>query len=164
MRELDLDMEGAQGANSNVGATQEGHQVEIAVMEVMHKVVPPPPRSSLDKIKVRLKETFFPDDPFRRFKGQPPKKKWILGAQYLFPILGWAPTYNFSLFKSDLVSGLTIASLAIPQVSVSCRQSFFFITFSSLPSFLDFILIVLCFGAGNQLCPACQSASNHWPL
>ncbi|EHA8587414.1 Anti-sigma factor antagonist domain of sulfate transporter91 [Cocos nucifera] len=94
---------------------QEGHQVEIAVMEVMRKVVPPPPRSSLDKIKLRLKETFFPDDPFRRFKGQPPKKKWILGAQYLFPILGWAPTYDLSHFKSDLVSGLTIASLAIPQ-------------------------------------------------
>nr|XP_019701466.1 probable sulfate transporter 3.3 isoform X2 [Elaeis guineensis] len=104
-------MEEAHGADGNV----EGTQVEIAVMEAMHKVVPPPPRSSLDKIKVRLKETFFPDDPFRRFKGQPPKKKWILGAQYLFPILGWVPTYSLSLFKSDLVSGLTITSLAIPQ-------------------------------------------------
>ncbi|XP_026656567.2 probable sulfate transporter 3.3 isoform X2 [Phoenix dactylifera] len=108
-------MEGAHGANGNMGGTQEDYQVEIAVVEVMHKVVSPPPRSSLDKIKVRLKETFFPDDPFRHFKGQPPKKKWILGAQYLFPILGWAPTYNLSLFKSDVVSGLTIATLAIPQ-------------------------------------------------
>lgn len=157
-------MEGAQGANGNVRGTQEGHQVEIAVMEVMHKVVPPPPRSSLDKIKSRLKETFFPDDPFRRFKGQPPLKKWILGAQYVFPILDWGPTYNLSLFKSDLVSGLTIASLAIPQVSVSHHQSFFFVSFSSLSSFLDSILLVLCFATGNQLCPACQSASNHWPL
>lgn len=56
------------------------------------------------------------DDPLRQFKGQTLKRKLTLGAQYLFPILQWGPSYNLSLFKSDLVSGLTIASLAIPQV------------------------------------------------
>lgn len=34
---------------------------------------------------------------------------------YVFPILEWAPKYSFGLFKSDLISGITIASLAIPQ-------------------------------------------------
>lgn len=87
--------------------------LEIA-MEV-HKVVPPPHKSTVAKIKSRLKETFFPDDPLRQFKGQPLKKKWILAAQYVFPILQWGPNYSFELFKSDIVSGLTIASLAIPQ-------------------------------------------------
>ncbi|RVX12461.1 putative sulfate transporter 3.3 [Vitis vinifera] len=89
------------------------HCVEIT-MEV-HKVVPPPHRSTFQKFKTRLKETFFPDDPLRQFKGQPPKRKWILGAQYVFPILQWGPNYSLKLFKSDIVSGLTIASLAIPQ-------------------------------------------------
>ncbi|KAK8567561.1 hypothetical protein V6N12_006142 [Hibiscus sabdariffa] len=83
-------------------------------MEV-HRVVPPPHESTIQKLKTTLKETFFPDDPLRQFKGQSAKKKWILAAQYLFPILQWGPNYSFNLFKSDIVSGLTIASLAIPQ-------------------------------------------------
>ncbi|CAK9157577.1 unnamed protein product [Ilex paraguariensis] len=89
------------------------HCAEIS-MEV-HKVVPPPHRSTIQKLKNRLKETFFPDDPLRQFKGRPLKQKLMLGTQYIFPILQWGPNYSFKLFKSDLVSGLTIASLAIPQ-------------------------------------------------
>ncbi|KAL8105845.1 hypothetical protein AgCh_029591 [Apium graveolens] len=81
----------------------------------MHKVEAPPHRSTINKLQTRLKETFFPDDPLRQFKGQSAKKKWILGAQYAFPILKWGPEYSFQLFKSDIVAGLTIASLAIPQ-------------------------------------------------
>lgn len=93
---------------------QPGNCLEITPMEV-HKVVPPPHRSTIQKLKSRLKETFFPDDPLRQFKGQPLGKKWILAAKYFFPILQWGPNYSFKLFKSDIVSGLTIASLAIPQ-------------------------------------------------
>ncbi|GJN01508.1 hypothetical protein PR202_ga18780 [Eleusine coracana subsp. coracana] len=37
-------------------------------MEV-HKVSPPPPQSTVSKLKVRLKETLFPDDPFRVSRG-----------------------------------------------------------------------------------------------
>ncbi|KAI7745221.1 hypothetical protein M8C21_029909 [Ambrosia artemisiifolia] len=80
-----------------------------------HKVETPPKRSSLQKLSNRLKETFFPDDPLRQFKGQSTKQKWLLAFQYIFPILQWGPHYNLNLFKSDIVSGLTIASLAIPQ-------------------------------------------------
>lgn len=83
-------------------------------MEI-HKVMPPPPISTLKKFQSKLKETFFPDDPLRQFKGQPFKNKLILGTQYFFPISQWGPTYNLNLFKSDVISGLTIASLAIPQ-------------------------------------------------
>ncbi|KAG4401190.1 hypothetical protein GLYMA_07G218800v4 [Glycine max] len=81
----------------------------------VHQVVAPPYKSSLQKFITKVKETFFPDDPLRQFKGQPLKRKLILGAQYVFPVLQWAPSYSFKLFKSDLISGLTIASLAIPQ-------------------------------------------------
>ncbi|KAL0380863.1 UNVERIFIED_CONTAM: putative sulfate transporter 3.3 [Sesamum angustifolium] len=81
----------------------------------VHRVAPPPHRSTLEKLRTRLKETFFPDDPLRQFKGQSWKVKSILGAQYIFPILEWGPKYSLTLLKSDIVSGLTIASLAIPQ-------------------------------------------------
>ncbi|XP_044491132.1 probable sulfate transporter 3.3 isoform X2 [Mangifera indica] len=88
--------------------------LEITTMEV-HRVVPPPHKTTIQKLKSRLKETFFPDDPLRQFKNQSVQKKGILAAQYIFPILEWGPCYSFKLFKSDVVSGLTIASLAIPQ-------------------------------------------------
>lgn len=80
-----------------------------------NRVAIPPPQSFVTSIKNNLKETFFPDDPLKQFKNQPPKKRFILGMQYIFPILEWAPRYTFSFFKSDLIAGITIASLAIPQ-------------------------------------------------
>ncbi|KAG0499370.1 hypothetical protein HPP92_004061 [Vanilla planifolia] len=39
----------------------------------------------------------------------------MLGLQSLFPILKWGSEYNFTKFKGDLIAGLTIASLCIPQ-------------------------------------------------
>lgn len=90
------------------------HSLDVDLQ--VHEVILPLPRSSLSKFRSRFKETFFPDDPLRQFRGQPAARKWLLGLQYLFPILQWAPNYSLSLFKSDIVSGLTIASLAIPQV------------------------------------------------
>ncbi|CAI9778541.1 unnamed protein product [Fraxinus pennsylvanica] len=80
-----------------------------------HRVAIPPPQPFVKSMKNMLKETFFPDDPLRQFKNQPPMRKFILGLQYLFPILEWGPRYSFEFFKSDLIAGITIASLAIPQ-------------------------------------------------
>ncbi|KAF7132824.1 hypothetical protein RHSIM_Rhsim09G0096900 [Rhododendron simsii] len=96
------------------------HCVEIS-MEV-HKVVPPPHRSTLEKLKTRLKETFFPDDPLRQFQGQTTKTKWILGAQYVFPILQWGPNYSFQLLKSDV--GISYAKLANLPPIVGLYSSF----------------------------------------
>ncbi|KAK8470509.1 hypothetical protein PHAVU_004G161600 [Phaseolus vulgaris] len=68
------------------------------------------------KLKTGLKETLFPDDPFRQFKNEEKTTRRILkGVQYFIPIFEWLPTYNWRLFCSDLVAGLTISSLAIPQ-------------------------------------------------
>lgn len=36
--------------------------------------------------------------------------------QGLFPILSWGRNYKASMFKHDLLAGLTLASLCIPQV------------------------------------------------
>lgn len=81
----------------------------------IHKVALPERRSGFQALKQRLGEVFFPDDPLHQFKNQPPLKRVALGLQYFFPIFQWGSEYNLKLLKSDLVSGLTIASLAIPQ-------------------------------------------------
>ncbi|XP_031251876.1 sulfate transporter 3.1-like [Pistacia vera] len=83
--------------------------------ECPHRVAIPPSKPFLKSLKSGLKETFFPDDPFRQFKNQPASRKFLLGLQYFVPILEWAPRYTFEFFKSDLISGVTIASLAVPQ-------------------------------------------------
>ncbi|KAL0437444.1 UNVERIFIED_CONTAM: Sulfate transporter 3.1 [Sesamum radiatum] len=80
-----------------------------------HRVAIPPAQPFVKSLKNTLKETFFPDDPLRQFKNQSPRKKLILGLQYLFPILEWGPRYTLGFFKADLIAGITIASLAIPQ-------------------------------------------------
>lgn len=81
----------------------------------IHKVGAPPKQNLLKEIKESVSETFFADKPFDHFKDQPASKKFFLGLQAVFPILDWGRSYNFSKFKGDLVSGLTIASLCIPQ-------------------------------------------------
>ncbi|KAE8675089.1 Sulfate transporter 3.1 [Hibiscus syriacus] len=80
-----------------------------------HPVAVPPPQPFFKSFKNSLKETFFPDDPLRQFKNKPPSRKLLLGLQYFLPILEWGPRYSFEFLKSDLISGITIASLAIPQ-------------------------------------------------
>eukprot|EP00262_Sarcandra_glabra_P014616 TRINITY_DN42_c0_g1_i2.p1 TRINITY_DN42_c0_g1~~TRINITY_DN42_c0_g1_i2.p1 ORF type:complete len:658 (-),score=56.64 TRINITY_DN42_c0_g1_i2:371-2344(-) len=84
-------------------------------VECAHRVAIPPPEPFIKSLKSTLKETFFPDDPIRQFKNQTRSRKIILGLQYVLPILEWAPRYTFDFFKSDLIAGITIASLAIPQ-------------------------------------------------
>ncbi|XP_047270218.1 sulfate transporter 3.1 isoform X2 [Capsicum annuum] len=88
-----------------------GEQTGIGI----HKVEIPPPQPFFKSLKNTVKETLFPDDPLRQFKNQTPFRKFILGVQYFFPIFEWGSRYNFGFFKSDLIAGITIASLAIPQ-------------------------------------------------
>ncbi|KAL8162710.1 hypothetical protein V2J09_014199 [Rumex salicifolius] len=75
----------------------------------------PPPKPFVETLKSNLKETFFPDDPFRRFKKQPLRRRLLLGLQYFVPFLEWAPHYTFGFLRADLVAGITITSLAVPQ-------------------------------------------------
>ncbi|KAJ8559321.1 hypothetical protein K7X08_003379 [Anisodus acutangulus] len=81
----------------------------------IHRVEIPPPQPFFKSLKNTVKETLFPDDPLRRFKNQTALRKFILGVQYFFPIFEWGSRYNFGFFKADLIAGITIASLAIPQ-------------------------------------------------
>ncbi|XP_059446133.1 sulfate transporter 3.1-like [Corylus avellana] len=83
--------------------------------ECPHRVAIPPSKPLAKSLETSLKETFFPDDPFRQFKNQPLSRKFVLALQYFVPILEWAPRYTFDFFKSDVIAGITIASLAVPQ-------------------------------------------------
>lgn len=81
----------------------------------IHKVGVPPKQNLLKEFTNTVKETFFADDPLRSFKDQPRSRKFILGIQAVFPILEWGRNYNLTKLKGDLIAGLTIASLCIPQ-------------------------------------------------
>ncbi|KAH0880683.1 hypothetical protein HID58_068077 [Brassica napus] len=84
------------------------------VVEI-HSVCLPPKKTTFQKLKKRFGDVFFPDDPLERFRNQTWRNKVILGLQSLFPIFTWGSQYDLKLFRSDVISGLTIASLAIPQ-------------------------------------------------
>lgn len=81
----------------------------------IHKVGVPPKQDLFKEFTRGAKETFLSDDPLRHFKGQSGSRKFILGLQAIFPILEWAQSYNLTKFRGDLIAGLTIASLCIPQ-------------------------------------------------
>ncbi|OIW03666.1 hypothetical protein TanjilG_30730 [Lupinus angustifolius] len=84
--------------------------------EVKHGVNFSTQRGFSKKLKSGFKETLFPDDPFRQFKNEDkPSRRFIKGVQYFIPIFEWLPSYTWKLFSSDLIAGITITSLAIPQ-------------------------------------------------
>ncbi|KAJ0440770.1 putative SLC26A/SulP transporter, STAS domain, sulfate anion transporter, STAS domain superfamily [Helianthus annuus] len=79
--------------------TTTDHPVTITVSTeamTVHNVCLPPQKSTGQKLRHRLSEL-------------------ILALQFFFPVFEWAPNYSLTLLRADVVSGLTIASLAIPQ-------------------------------------------------
>ncbi|XP_062104955.1 sulfate transporter 1.3-like isoform X2 [Humulus lupulus] len=104
--------ETAGGDISSVSSSRRHHS---GTFPYIHKVGKPPKQNLLKEITTAVKETFFSDDPLRSFKDQPKSKKFVLGIQAVFPIFGWARDYSLAKFKGDLIAGLTIASLCIPQ-------------------------------------------------
>ncbi|KAJ0086177.1 hypothetical protein Patl1_08480 [Pistacia atlantica] len=94
-----------------ISSSQPNSQDEVYV----HKVEIPPKQNLFVEFKGIVKETFLADDPLRPFKNQPRSRKFFLGIQAVFPIIEWAKDYNFTKFRGDLIAGLTIASLCIPQ-------------------------------------------------
>ena len=86
--------------------------------QYLHKVGVPPKQNLFREFTATVKETFFADDPLRHFKDQPRYRKLILGIQAVFPILEWGRSYSWRKFRGDLIAGLTIASLCIPQVDL----------------------------------------------
>lgn len=98
-----------------MGTTTDTVLRHVAEASAAQRAAVPPPRPFRESFKSSLLETFFPDDPFRQFKSQPWRRRLVLGLQYFLPALEWAPRYSRGFFKADLIAGITIASLAIPQ-------------------------------------------------
>ncbi|KAK8547175.1 hypothetical protein V6N13_097894 [Hibiscus sabdariffa] len=73
------------------------------------------PRGFAASFKADCKETFFPDDPFYKLNHEKPLPKLKKTIQYFIPLFEWLPNYNLRLFRYDLLAGLTITTLAVPQ-------------------------------------------------
>jgi high affinity sulfate transporter 1 len=99
-------------SHRRMDSIQHGHQHGHG-----YKVGFPPKKSLFAEFSDAVKETFFADDPLREYKDLPKSKKIWLGLQQVFPVLDWSRDYSLGKFKGDLIAGLTIASLCIPQVS-----------------------------------------------
>ncbi|CAI0543200.1 unnamed protein product [Linum tenue] len=108
---------GGGGGKKGGGGDNGINVIDDCAVEEIHEVCHPPHVSLWDKLRGRLNEIFFPEDPFHVFRkrNQSPATKFVEAVQYVFPIIGWLRTYDFDVFRSDLIAGLTIASLAIPQ-------------------------------------------------
>lgn len=87
----------------------------MAVTSSTHKVNFGDPRNFVTTFKSKCKETLFPDDPFAQFKHEKPSLRARKALQYFIPIFEWISTYNFKMFRFDVLAGITITSLAIPQ-------------------------------------------------
>lgn len=98
----------------SAGSSSPQHQPEK--LPSVYKVGRPPQKNLAKQLVDTVKETFFSDDPLRHYKDQPRSRKLVLGVQSIFPIFEWGRGYNLVKFRCDLIAGLTIASLCIPQV------------------------------------------------
>jgi low affinity sulfate transporter 2 len=66
-----------------------------------------------------IKETVFPHGNKHYSSSSRKRTPWKCAVSFLhalFPILSWGKNYTASNFKNDLMAGLTLASLSIPQV------------------------------------------------
>lgn len=110
-----VDHERTAAAATAADASAATHHTEDDDDEVLHRVSIPHKGTFVQGLELAVKETFFPDDPLRPFKNQPASRRFSLGLAYLLPVFEWGKGYNLSTFKHDLIAGLTIGSLSIPQ-------------------------------------------------
>ncbi|ESR47276.1 Sulfate transporter 1.3 [Citrus sinensis] len=111
---MDHSTEEAQTKEMDIRSLSSSHRHSQSERYI-HKVGVPPKQNLFKEFRETLKETFFADDPLRPFKDQSRSQKFILGIQTIFPIFEWGRKYNLKKLRGDLIAGLTIASLCIPQ-------------------------------------------------
>ncbi|WVZ55828.1 hypothetical protein U9M48_006437 [Paspalum notatum var. saurae] len=105
-KEHEADVASRTSSHRRMDSVQHGHGYKVGF---------PPKKNLLSEFSDVVRETFFADDPLRVYKDQPVSKKIWLGVQHVFPVLDWSRHYSLGKFKGDLIAGLTIASLCIPQ-------------------------------------------------
>lgn len=111
---MDRSTEEAQTKEMDIRSLSSSHRHSQSERYI-HKVGVPPKQNLFKEFRETLKETFFADDPLRPFKDRSRSQKFILGIQTIFPIFEWGRKYNLKKLRGDLIAGLTIASLCIPQ-------------------------------------------------
>lgn len=77
----------------------------------------PEPPSPWNELKTQVKESYLTKaKKFKSLRKQPLLKRILFILEAVFPIFGWCRNYKLTMFKNDLMAGLTLASLCIPQV------------------------------------------------
>ncbi|KAL6645029.1 hypothetical protein ACP70R_016637 [Stipagrostis hirtigluma subsp. patula] len=108
--------DGGESHDGDIASRTSSHRrMDSAQAQHGYKVGVPAKKNLFAEFSDAVKETFFADDPLRQYKDQPRSKKILLGLQQVFPVLDWGRHYTLGKFKGDLIAGLTIASLCIPQ-------------------------------------------------
>ncbi|KAF0911141.1 hypothetical protein E2562_007932 [Oryza meyeriana var. granulata] len=107
--------DGGEALDAEIASRTSSHRRTDNGHQPGYKVGFPPKKRLIDEFTDAVKETFFADDPLREYRDQPRYKKVLLGLQHIFPVLDWGRHYTFRKFRGDFISGLTIASLCIPQ-------------------------------------------------
>ncbi|XP_010547619.1 PREDICTED: sulfate transporter 2.1 [Tarenaya hassleriana] len=76
----------------------------------------PEPPSPWLELKNQVKGTIAPRAKrLKSLRSQPVPERVFVILKAVFPIFGWCKNYKASMFKNDLMAGLTLASLCIPQ-------------------------------------------------
>ncbi|KAF8082238.1 hypothetical protein N665_0841s0005 [Sinapis alba] len=76
----------------------------------------PEPPSPWHELKTQVKESYLTKaKKFKSLRKQPLPKRILFILEAVFPIFGWCRDYKLTMFKNDLMAGLTLASLCIPQ-------------------------------------------------
>ncbi|KAJ4911842.1 Sulfate transporter 2.1 [Raphanus sativus] len=76
----------------------------------------PEPPSPWNELKTQVKESYLTKaKKFKSLRKQPLLKRILFILEAVFPIFGWCRNYKLTMFKNDLMAGLTLASLCIPQ-------------------------------------------------
>lgn len=93
-----------------------GQQLDVDHrMERNHWVLnSPEPPSPWQELLCCIRNTVFPPEQSKDKANR--KHRLCLFLEGLFPILQWGRNYKASKFRNDLMAGLTLASLSIPQV------------------------------------------------
>ncbi|XP_076889774.1 low affinity sulfate transporter 3-like [Bidens hawaiensis] len=75
----------------------------------------PDPPGFLQHIFHSIKNNVFPPGNTNSSSSHSPSVRMLALATTIFPVFNWGRNYKVSKFKNDLISGLTLASLSIPQ-------------------------------------------------
>eukprot|EP00270_Netrium_digitus_P018874 TRINITY_DN7262_c0_g1_i1.p1 TRINITY_DN7262_c0_g1~~TRINITY_DN7262_c0_g1_i1.p1 ORF type:complete len:645 (+),score=178.94 TRINITY_DN7262_c0_g1_i1:120-2054(+) len=118
-------------------------------------IAPQPPKLSIsEEARVTLlpvKNLLLEDeDPFRKFRNKSAGGKVWAFITGVFPVLSWLPAYQLEWLVGDIIAGLTISSLAVPQ-------SLAYAKLANLPPvnglYCDFVppLIYFCLGSSRHI-------------